>query len=154
MAGVPARHPEFIGAATEDPVNGTMVRPTEGEIHSFERTFTVEDVRQFAELSGDTQPRHTDPDGEGRLMVHGLLTATLPTKIGGELEVLAHTMEFDFVAPVYTGQRVTCRWTNDRVETREDRYEVSVTIVCETGDGVVLRGRIEGVVWQDSRRSP
>lgn len=127
-----------------------MKQPTQGETHSFERTFTVEDVRQFAELSRDRQPRHTDPDGEGRLMVHGLLTATLPTKIGGDLEVLAHTMEFEFVAPVYTGERVVCTWTNEHVDEHEDRYNVEVPVVCETDGRAVLKGRIEGIVWKES----
>ena len=31
-----------------------MHRPTEGETHAFERTFTTEEVRQFAALSRDT----------------------------------------------------------------------------------------------------
>lgn len=42
-----------------------MQRPTEGETHTFERAFTTEDVRQFAELSRDTQDRHTEPDPQG-----------------------------------------------------------------------------------------
>lgn len=130
-----------------------MARPTAGETHSFERTFTAEDVREFAKLSRDTQPRHTDPDEEGRLMVHGLLTATLPTKIGGDLNVLAHTMEFEFLEPVYTGQHVTCTWTHDRVEQRDHRYDLTASVVCETGNEVVMKGYIEGVVWKESLNS-
>ncbi|PSQ25765.1 dehydratase [Halobacteriales archaeon QS_9_68_17] len=124
--------------------------PRAGETHTFERTFTTEDVRQFADVSGDDQSRHTDPDEEGRLLVHGLLTATLPTTVGGDLDVLARTMEFEFVAPVYTGRRVTCTWTTESVDEREDRYDLSVDAVCENGDGeVVLTGTITGLVRKD-----
>ena len=123
----------------------------EGETHTFERTFAAEDVREFADVSGDDQSRHTEPDEEGRLLVHGLLTATLPTKIGGDLDVLARTMEFEFVAPVYTGQSVVCTWTTESVEERADRYDLTVDVVCENGDGdVVLTGTIAGLVWKDA----
>jgi acyl dehydratase len=128
-----------------------MDRPTEGESHSFERTFTTTDIERFAALSEDRQPRHTDPDDEGRLLVHGLLTATLPTKIGGDLEVLARTMEFEFTSPVYTGEPITCTWTNERVEEREDRYDLTASVVCENDEGtVVLTARVEGLVWKES----
>jgi acyl dehydratase len=129
-----------------------MEQPTEGEVHRFERTFTVEDVRRFADVSEDSQPRHTEKDEEGRLMVHGLLTATLPTKIGGDLEVLAKTMEFEFVQPVYTGETVTCVWTNESVEERDDRYDLTVGVVCENENGdTVLTAEIEGVVLKSSQ---
>jgi acyl dehydratase len=130
-----------------------MSQPTEGEIHTSERTFTAEDVRRFVEVSEDEQPRHTEEDDEGRLMVHGLLTATLPTKIGGSLEVLARRMEFEFVAPVYTGDVVTCVWTNESAEERDGRYDFTVDVVCENNGGdTVLTADIEGVVLKESDR--
>lgn len=126
-----------------------MHRPTEGETHAFERTFTTEEVRQFAELSRDTQPRHTEPDEEGRLLVHGLLTATLPTKIGGDLEVLASEMTFEFRRPVYTGERITCTWTYEDVLEREERYELAVDVACENEAGeTVLTATVEGLIWK------
>lgn len=126
-----------------------MTEPTEGETHTFERAFTTEDVRQFAELSRDTQPRHTEPDSEGRLMVHGLLTATLPTKIGGDREVLASSMAFEFRRPVYTGERITCRWTYEDVLEREDRYELAADVTCENEAGeTVLTATLEGLIWK------
>ncbi|MFU8868065.1 FAS1-like dehydratase domain-containing protein [Natronococcus sp.] len=126
-----------------------MTRPTEGETHTFERAFTTEEVRQFAELSQDTQPRHTEPDEEGRLLVHGLLTATLPTKIGGDLEVLATSMTFEFRQPVYTGESIACAWTYESVAEHEDRYSLVVDVDCENEAGEsVLTATIEGVVWK------
>jgi len=127
-----------------------MEKLSEGATHTFERTFTREDVRQFAAVSGDTQERHTEPDEDGRLMVHGLLTATLPTKIGGDLEVLAHTMEFEFRKPVYTGETISCTWTMERVEKQGDRYEITADVVCERGDDVVLTATVDGLVRDNS----
>lgn len=123
--------------------------PEEGDTYTHERAFTTEDVRRFGELSGDTQPIHTEPDEEGRVVVQGLLTATIPTKIGGDLEFIARTMEYDFRRPVHTGETVTCEWTTESVTEREDRYEASGTAICRNGeDAMVMTGRFEGIVWK------
>lgn len=71
-----------------------------GDIIRFERTFTKEDVEVFTKVSMDEGDHHTNPDEQGRLIVQGLLTATLPTKIGGDYNVLARTMNFEFLRPV------------------------------------------------------
>ncbi|SDJ21066.1 Acyl dehydratase [Halovenus aranensis] len=125
-------------------------RPREGERHTYERTFATEEVEQFAALSGDAQPRHTEPDEDGRLLVQGLLTATLPTKIGGDLAMLAHTMDIEFTRPVYTGQTIACTWTNERVEEREGRYVITADIVCTREETTVLRATIEGHVGKET----
>ena len=127
--------------------------PEEGAVHVVERTFTADEVRTFADLSRDTQAIHTDRDPP---LVHGLLTATLPTEVGGDLDVLARAMEFEFLAPVYAGDTVRCEWTTERVDARSDRYELVATVDCRrtaseragADGGAVLRGRIEGLVWR------
>lgn len=130
-----------------------MDPPTEGDEYEFERTFTTEEVRQFASLSGDTQSRHTDPDEDGRLLVNGLLTATMPTKVGGDLDVLAREMAFEFVAPVYTGTAVTCICTVASVEEREDRYELGIDVrAVEESGSPVMTGEIAGLVRKSERR--
>ena len=125
--------------------------PAEGDVYTYERTFTDEDVRRFGEVSGDQQSIHTDPDEEGRLVVQGLLTATLPTKIGGDLSYIARTMEFEFRKPVYTGNTIRCEWTNESVEEREDRYAVTSSVVCTNEDGeTVMEAHIDGLVWKSA----
>lgn len=125
-----------------------MPAPEEGAVRTVERTFTREDVRQFAAVSGDTQSRHADPDEDGRLLVHGLLTATLPTEIGGELEVLAHEMAFTFHRPVYTGERVTCEWRTESVEERRDGHWLTASVRCRTGgdEAAAMTGTVSGLV--------
>jgi len=122
--------------------------PAEGDSYTHERTFTREDVRRFAEISGDSQPIHTEPDDRGRLVVQGLLTATLPTKIGGDLEVLASDMDLSFRRPVYTGQRVTCEWTTVAVEPVEgrERDRILADVECRAEGEVVLTAEIAGLV--------
>ena len=79
-----------------------------GESIRWSRTFTEEDIRRFAELSGDNGEHHFAPDEQGRLMAHGLLTATLPTKIGGDMNFIAREMVFRFHRPVFAGDTIEC----------------------------------------------
>ncbi|MDF9745059.1 MaoC/PaaZ C-terminal domain-containing protein [Natrinema salsiterrestre] len=124
--------------------------PEEGDVHTYERTFTTEDVRQFGEVSGDQQTIHTEPDEDGRLVVQGLLTATLPTKIGGDLSYIARTMEFNFHQPVYTENAIRCEWTNESVEERDDRYTVTSSVVCTNEDDeTVMEASINGLIWKE-----
>ena len=72
-----------------------------GEVFSAERTITAEDVATFARLSGDHGRHHLQPDAEGRLVAHGLLTAMIPIDIvagePGKPPTVSPPMNFDFV---------------------------------------------------------
>jgi 3-hydroxybutyryl-CoA dehydratase len=104
-------------------------------------------VTQFAELSKDEGYHHVVGDEDGQVVLHGLLTATMPTKLGGDINYLARTMEFEFPRPAYTGVEITCETTIERVEEADGRKELDASFVCETEDGdIVLHGRTEGVV--------
>ncbi|ELZ82140.1 (R)-specific enoyl -CoA hydratase [Haloferax larsenii JCM 13917] len=121
----------------------------EGDTRTYTRTFTNEEVQQFAELSNDTGYHHLVADEDGQVVLHGLLTATMPTKLGGDLNYLARTMEFEFPRPAYTGVEITCEATYESVEKQDDRTYLEVSFVCETEDGdVVLRGRSEGAILE------
>lgn len=122
-------------------------RPRTGDVYTTERAFTESDVRQFAEISGDDQPRHVEPDDEGRLMVQGLLTATLPTEIGGDLEVLASRLDFRFKRPVYTGETITCEWRCAEVSEEDGRLSVVGDVTCTNEDDeVVMTCTGEGII--------
>ncbi|HKF36963.1 MAG TPA: enoyl-CoA hydratase, partial [Ktedonobacteraceae bacterium] len=82
-----------------------------GDVTVWERTFTVEDVRLFGRLSGDLGIHHVEADEQGRLMVQGLLTATLPTKLGGDMNYIARELVFEFLRPVFTGDTIRCEST-------------------------------------------
>jgi 3-hydroxybutyryl-CoA dehydratase len=121
--------------------------PDEGDIVSYVRTFTEDDVRTFSALSNDRGEHHAVPDEDGRLLVHGLLTATLPTKVGGDMDFLARTMEFDFRRPVYTGEEIRCRVRIARLDEREDRYVGEAVVECENEAGeTVMTGGFDGII--------
>lgn len=131
-----------------------MSTPVEGTTYTHERTFTVADVRQFADVTGDTQDRHTEPDEDGRVLVQGLLTGSMLTKIGGDLEVLATRMDIHFRRPVYTGETVRCTWTTERVTDRPGGVDLEAGVVCQrltdgTPEATVLKATVEGVVYDD-----
>lgn len=119
-----------------------------GDTLAFERTFTKEDVARFTKLSGDEGNHHTNPDELGRLVVQGLLTATLPTKIGGDNHVLARTMNFEFFRPVFTEDIILCEVTIEEYEKRrEDRMSIATTFTCTNQhEKVVLQGSFAGVI--------
>lgn len=120
----------------------------EGRVVTYERTFTPEEVEQFADLSGDEGYHHLVAGQSGDLMVHGLLTATLPTKIGGDIDYVARTMELNFPRPVYTGEAITCELTIESVSESEGRTELDTSWVCTNEeDDVVMTGSSSGVVF-------
>ena len=119
-----------------------------GDIITFERTFTVRDVELFIEISGDERIHHITPDEQGRLVVQGLLTATLPTKVGGDHNVLARTMNFEFLRPVFTGDTIICAVKIEKYERQENnRTAIISSFLCENQNGKeVLRGDFSGVI--------
>ncbi len=118
-----------------------------GQKATYQRRFTKEDVRAFAELSGDKGVHHMESDSQGRIMVQGLLTATIPTKLGGDMNYIARHIVYDFIRPVFAGDTIACEGTVEKVEPAEGRLEVSLSFVCHNQDGKeVLRGTTEGIV--------
>ncbi|MEH7178312.1 FAS1-like dehydratase domain-containing protein [Neobacillus vireti] len=122
-----------------------------GDVITFERKFTVRDVELFTEISGDEGIHHITPDEQGRLVVQGLLTATLPTKIGGDYNILARTMNFEFIRPVFTGDTIKCEVKVEEYEIQENKNRIAITtsFVCKNQDGKeVVKGSFSGVILQ------
>ncbi|PFN99491.1 enoyl-CoA hydratase [Bacillus sp. AFS076308] len=119
-----------------------------GDIISFERTFTVRDVELFTEISGDEGIHHKTPDEQGRLVIQGLLTATLPTKIGGDYNVLARTMNFEFLRPVFTADTIICEVKIEKYERQENnRTAIMASFLCKNqNEKEVLKGDFSGVI--------
>lgn len=118
-----------------------------GDVISWQRTFTEEDIRLFARFSGDEGEHHLVPDEHGRLMAHGLLTATLPTKIGGDLDFIAREMTFQFQRPVFSGDTINCEVTLMDLEPGEEFARVVSRWVCRNQQGKdVMTGEARGVI--------
>jgi 3-hydroxybutyryl-CoA dehydratase len=117
-----------------------------GDSAEVSKTITEEDVRAFAELTGDRNPVHLDEEYAsttrfGRRIVHGMLgasliSAVLANELPGRGSVyLSQTLRF--TAPVFIGDTVTARVTVTRV--REDKPVVTLETVCtnQRGERVV-----------------
>ncbi|MEO8433630.1 MAG: MaoC family dehydratase [Pyrinomonadaceae bacterium] len=124
-----------------------------GDTLSWSRTFTEEEIRLFAKLSGDEGEHHLLPDEQGRLMAHGLLTATLPTKIGGDLNFIAQEMLFKFHRPVFAGDTIECEITVVDLEPTEKFMRLATTVVCRNQHGKeVMTGEASGVIRNSVER--
>lgn len=118
-----------------------------GDTLTWSRTFTEEEIQLFARLSGDEGEHHLVPDNQGRLMAHGLLTATLPTKIGGDLNFIARQITFEFLRPVFAGDTIDCEVTLVALEPEEQFTRLTSKWVCRNQHGKeVMTGGARGVV--------
>jgi 3-hydroxybutyryl-CoA dehydratase len=118
-----------------------------GDIVSWQRTFSEDDVRLFNTISGDEGVHHVTPDEQGRLMIHGLLTATLPTKIGGDMNFIAREMKFQFHRPVFAGDTVSCEVIIVALEPADKYTDVRSDFVCRNQNGKeVMSGYALGIV--------
>jgi acyl dehydratase len=118
-----------------------------GDKISWSRTFSEDDIRRFAALSGDAGEHHLVPDAQGRLMAHGLLTATLPTKVGGDINLIAREMKFEFHRPVFAGDTILCEVTITEFEEGEQYAKLSSDWRCTNQHGKeVMTGSGKGIV--------
>lgn len=89
-----------------------------GQEAAASKCFTMEEVRQFAALSGDNNPLHVDEayakTGRfGRCVVHGILVSgliskVLGTQLPGEGSIYLE-QNLSFRKPVFVGDTVTAR---------------------------------------------
>ena len=118
-----------------------------GEVISWQRTFSEDDIRLFNRVSGDEGVHHVTPDPAGRLMVNGLLTATIPTKIGGDMNFIAREMKFQFRRPVFAGDTIDCEVRVMELEPTPDYTTVRTEFVCRNQHGKeVMTGYADGVI--------
>lgn len=111
------------------------------------RTFTEQDVIDFAETTRDYNPVHFDErftaikNFRGRIC-HGLLVGSLLTEIGGQVGWLATEMNFRFKRPVYLGDTITCELTIKKINDR-GFGEAEVTFTHSDGM-VVIEAEVKG----------
>ncbi|KQL54243.1 enoyl-CoA hydratase [Heyndrickxia shackletonii] len=118
-----------------------------GDIYTWERTFTKEEVLEFGRFSGDQGKHHVEPDENGRIMVQGLLTASIGTKIGGDLNYIAREMVYEFIRPVFIGDTITCEITIKNVEQSECFKTVELETVYRNQKGKeVIKGSSHGII--------
>ena len=125
-----------------------------GDTASFTRDLTEDDIRAFAQLSGDRNPLHTD-DGYaastqyGRRVAHGQLVAAPISALAGHLlpgkRCVLLEVRARFVRPVFPGDRLTYRGTVAHVSAGTRTIDVDVEVANHDG-AIVLAGRYRGQV--------
>jgi len=118
-----------------------------GDTFALERTFTEADVKTFTEISGDRGEHHLQHDAKGRLMLQGLLTATLATQFGGSIDYLATEMTFRFHRPTFAGDTIRCDGICESARDEPGRrwYTFRFTMKNQVGKEV-LTGTVNGMV--------
>ncbi|MCK5203209.1 MAG: MaoC family dehydratase [Desulfobacterales bacterium] len=120
-----------------------------GDTFSVSRTFTEQDVIQFADISRDYNPVHCDErftkvkNFDGRIG-HGLLIACQITEIGGQIGWLASGMTFKFKKPVYFGDTIKCDLT---ITDLDEKGFAKAEVVFTNEDNItVLEAVVTGIV--------
>jgi len=119
--------------------------PKVGDTASLTKTISMEDIDQFARLTGDVNPVHLDEEFAkktrfGRRIAHGmwgasLVSAVLGTRLPGPGTVyLSQTLAFK--APVLPGDTLTAKVTVSKV--REDKRIITLQTTCENQEGKLL----------------
>jgi len=118
-----------------------------GMSESYTRTVSDKDIRQFAEVSGDTNPLHLDEAFAATTrfknrIAHGMLSGSyISTIVGTRLPgpgCLYRSQTLKFRAPVHIDDEVTASVTITELDER--RGLVTLNTVCRVGDTDVIRG--------------
>ena len=119
-----------------------------GDTLTVSRTFSREETEAFGLLTRDENPVHHDLDfagarGLSATIIHGLLTGSMITEIGGQIGCLASGMDFRFVRPVYPGDTVTCTLTVDEIDADGRKMKGTALMRNQRGE-LVVQVRLAG----------
>ena len=131
---------------------------TKGMSASYTRQIHEQDIQQFAEVSGDTNPVHMDEAFADttrfkKRIAHGMLSSSfISTVVGTQLPgpgCLYVSQTLKFRAPVFIDDEVVTTATVIDLNTR--RGFVTLETICAVGDTDVIRG--EAVMLVPKRAS-
>ena len=122
-----------------------------GDFIKERRCFSQEDINQFAEISGDKNPLHIDPEFVKKVgyydgtIVHGALvnsfvSCILGTKMPGPGSI-AVSQEMRFPKPLYVNETVEGMVTVTDIKKRF----ITCAVKCSVGDKAVYDGK--ATVW-------
>ena len=127
-----------------------------GDVATYERTVMAEDIQKFAEVSGDTNPLHRDPEYAkktrfGECIAHGMLSAgyisaVIGTKLAPHACAVYLSQSIRFLRPVKIGDAIKAV-----VEVKEldpEKSTLTLQTECYNQDGeAVVKG--EAVILLD-----
>ena len=124
-----------------------------GDKASYTKVVTREMVKQFAEISGDTNPIHLDEEyAKGTVfkenIAHGILVTGLISKVlGCDLPgygAIYVSQSVEFLRPVKLGDEITA--TVEAIEKDETKGRVKFKTTCSNQLGkLVIRGEATGI---------
>lgn len=124
------------------------------QVYSHDFQFSQEEVNRFAEVTGDKNPVHTNPEYAAKTMfkrpiMHGMLSASLFSKVFGTLFPGEGTIylkqTLNFLKPMYVDTTYEAVFTVKEVLKDKHRAIVETTIkdkttgtLCTSGEATVL----------------
>ena len=118
-----------------------------GDTFTTSRTFTEQQVMDFAKISRDYNPVHFDErfvkamKFNGKIC-HGLLVGSMLTEIGGQLGWLATEMDFKFQKPVYFD---TIKIDLTVIDMDENGFATSEVVFTNQDGAIVLEAVVKGL---------
>lgn len=119
-----------------------------GQRASLSKIFTLKDVKNFAEISGDHNPVHLDKEFADKtrfrgqivhgMLVTGLISAVLGTRLPGPGGIYIN-QNINFTAPVRPGDKITAEV--EVIKWRPDKRIITLSTMCTNqNDEVVIKG--------------
>lgn len=118
-----------------------------GDIAKYERTVTAEDIEKFAEVTGDTNPLHLDPDYAkktrfGERIAHGMLSAgyisaALGTQLAPHACVVYLNQSIRFLRPVKIGDTIRTIAEVKEIDAEKGTLTLQTDCFNQNGEAVV-----------------
>ncbi len=127
----------------------------QGDSFVISRTFSKQDTLDFARISKDDNPIHSDDtfikskNMKGPIC-HGMLVASMLTEIGGQMGCLASGMDIRFKKPVYIGETVDCHFVITTVD-EQNRATAEIGFVNSRQE-TVIEATLTGVLPDQGER--
>jgi acyl dehydratase len=125
-----------------------------GQVYTHDFQFSQEEVNQFAQVTGDKNPVHTNAEYAAKTMfkrpiMHGMLSASLFSKVFGTLFPGEGTIylkqSLSFLRPMYVDTQYEAVFTVKEVTIERNRAVVETVIkdkssgvVCTSGEATVM----------------
>ncbi len=120
----------------------------EGTSVTFAKTVTSEDIAKFADVSGDSNPLHSDADYAARtrfkepiahgILAAGVISAALGTRLAPDSVVIYLKQNLSFRAPVKPGDTLTATVEATGVDVERSTVALSTVVTNQGGTEVVL----------------